>query len=972
MEKLEIYNQVPKQIKFKPTLRLLLSVLQKSKKIREEFENPKFLFKKFLEENQSKFGFTKDWENHISGSTYKGQMNKEEIIRDGIGKSIDIYGNYLVGKFSKDKFEAGLVLNTFGCYTTNYKNLENGWENKFKEYDYFNGYACDYLIYDSMDLSSFSVYKGGVKNGLPHGMGVIVSKEGVPFYQDIKWVRITGCFVKGKANGRVMVDLRTNDFLDLEERFDFDHVRGDIHLEAEMKNGKFVRLIKSKLFNRVYHHNCAFKDISCHKVLVKDKIFGRFLYSGLVDFVRFIGKGRFRNIYYDSYENRSKEKDNVCIGQSAYHFPYDGNFIQVDWENPNHLRNGDNQFGFTRQYIESIGIMIEGNCLRMNNSFISCVKTRILTRSGGSYIKFERGNDFLKCSNELKEKSRFKKIFNGEEEEFIVNHYLNDTMTAYEELQFVKISSDGDDDDETKCQKTKAICTSDRLYYEGDVLIDKSDKRIIFHGNCTYYDYEYLAKFEGVMTRDSFEAGVYTTPYCILGDKNTPYFFNAKFEKGDAKFFFTGGYQIEAYFVKKLAQGRGRLVGSLDEIEGEWVDNVLMPDRKYVVIKEADPNQINKTCLMELKKGRFPDLSDFASDGDSDPEFWLEDVVIYTTILRQRIYNCSKVKLKIGKSSKIISAVHMEGNQISLKVNPEVMKSDRDKGDEKIRFTKDLTSITYRNSERELITHGKFNSQDPFYKPNRFYFDFSKGLRIEAFIYDINVECYSVKIHLNKNSKCFDNFQSNRTLKKIQRFLEVENVDDIGVKYVCYSRYDIRILLFNKRKIEYFDERKTLFRAKGIMYHHNGDTSKGIIENGLLNGHGKRRYRQTQPFLVKIKGNWDNDIIKNTHTFAAYRNGAEYRGEMKFNKRSGRGIMRFRNGEEYNGEWFCGVKHGSGSYRWKDGSTYEGDYKINMMWGSGRLTLTCGTVLDGKFWKNEFIEGKVYCSEGRLLNTVDN
>lgn len=980
MEKLKIYNQVPTQIKFKPSLRILLSTLQKSKKLRTEFESSISHIPKFLNKKNSKFPFTEEWENHLDGSTYFGQMDKESITRQGIGKSIDIYGNYLVGNFIDDRFEGGLVLNTYGCYSTNFDSPKQKLKNSFKKFDYLNGFVCDLKIIDHQNLENSSLYRGEICNGMPNGEGVMINKYGKAFYKDVKWARIKGSFLNGKANGKVEVDLRTQDYSQDKGTFHFDFVKSDIRLIALMKNGKFVKLIESVVFNRVYHHNCDFNKISNHQVFVVDKIFSRFLYSGRADFTKFISEGRFRNIYYQSYEKRSTEKENVCLGESAYYFPYDSIYIEVEWENPEVLANGDNQFGFTRQYIESVGVMIEGNCLRINDSFISCVKTRVLTRFGGNYVNFERVNDFIKCNDEIKEESRFRKIFEKGEVGFIVNHYLDDTVTAYEELQFVK-ATPGLEEAEGPEIKTEAICKSDRLYYEGEVLIDVNDKRVIFDGECTYFDYEYLAKFEGVMKKDSFLKGVYTTPYCILGDKENPYFFDqgSELEKGKAKYIFTGGYCFEGFLDKKLAQGQGKLtLPSGKVLKGEWRDSVFLPGKKFVLIKEADPNQINKTCLLVIKnEKKFPEFESIIPEQkegeETDPKevkFFLENVEIYSTVLRQRIYKCEKLELKVDPVVRIVSALHMEGQQISLKVNPEVMKSDRDKGEDKKKFTKTLSSLVYRNSEREMITYGVFNSKNPpTYKLEKFYYELKNGLRIEAKIEKIS--CKNPKIFLNKANPNFNYESSRKKLNEFLKVLDLKSTSKLGVKYLRYSRYDIRILLFNKDQIEYFDPRNLLYKTHGIMLHHNGDISTGEIRNGLLHGKGVKEFNQSKPFLRRIEGNWVDDIIKNSTTFAVYENKAEYRGEMKFSKRSGKGVMRFRNGEEYNGEWFCGIKHGSGVYRWRDGTVYEGGFKLNMMWGDGKLSFSDGTCFEGSFLRNEIVKGELVDGNGEVLQVYD-
>ena len=53
-----------------------------------------------------------------------------------------------------------------------------------------------------------------------------------------------------------------------------------------------------------------------------------------------------------------------------------------------------------------------------------------------------------------------------------------------------------------------------------------------------------------------------------------------------------------------------------------------------------------------------------------------------------------------------------------------------------------------------------------------------------------------------------------------------------------------------------------------------------------------------------------------------------YEGELKDNKRQGKGSHIWDNGDKYEGEWFDDQKHGQGAFTWSDGDKYEGKLKI--------------------------------------------
>lgn len=82
------------------------------------------------------------------------------------------------------------------------------------------------------------------------------------------------------------------------------------------------------------------------------------------------------------------------------------------------------------------------------------------------------------------------------------------------------------------------------------------------------------------------------------------------------------------------------------------------------------------------------------------------------------------------------------------------------------------------------------------------------------------------------------------------------------------------------------------------------------------------------------------NIVKNnddTFTFTL-ENGAIYRGQMKNNKREGRGTQKWIDGSEYEGEWKDDKACGKGRLRHADGDVYEGEWKDDKANGHGSYT----------------------------------
>ena len=162
----------------------------------------------------------------------------------------------------------------------------------------------------------------------------------------------------------------------------------------------------------------------------------------------------------------------------------------------------------------------------------------------------------------------------------------------------------------------------------------------------------------------------------------------------------------------------------------------------------------------------------------------------------------------------------------------------------------------------------------------------------------------------------------------------------------------------------------------GIILHLDGRLSFGRIERCFLQGLGQRLnytqaehiknrqiakkgkspFQSSQDFLKSTTAEFYFDLPHNKAEFV-YANGAVYIGQSVFNKRHGVGIMKFSNGEVYSGDWFFDVKHGVGEYYWaEDGVRYQGEFQVNMMWGEGKMSFPDGRSIEGRFWKNEFVE----------------
>ena len=66
-----------------------------------------------------------------------------------------------------------------------------------------------------------------------------------------------------------------------------------------------------------------------------------------------------------------------------------------------------------------------------------------------------------------------------------------------------------------------------------------------------------------------------------------------------------------------------------------------------------------------------------------------------------------------------------------------------------------------------------------------------------------------------------------------------------------------------------------------------------------------------------------------------YKDGSEYKGEWRNDKRDGRGEMHYANGDTYVGEWVGGMRHGKGELTMINGNVYNGGWYKDKKEGEG-------------------------------------
>ena len=219
----------------------------------------------------------------------------------------------------------------------------------------------------------------------------------------------------------------------------------------------------------------------------------------------------------------------------------------------------------------------------------------------------------------------------------------------------------------------------------------------------------------------------------------------------------------------------------------------------------------------------------------------------------------------------------------------------------------------------------------------------------------------------NKNEflKILDNIAYNIKNEYDKYINELNKKNDyIMIKYQSALNYKIKgDVFFDSLNRNYYNEIKNIEEITNNL--------KLIINQNVL----KNDLNNLKDFFNNIKemdkNNYENfqKIIDNKDIFRTkiikYTDGLKYVGEIKNNKREGKGILYMISGSKYEGDFKDNKFNGKGVYYWPDGSKYEGEFKDNQRDGQGIFYWSDGSKYEGEF-KNKIMDGKgvYYWSDG--------
>ena len=214
-------------------------------------------------------------------------------------------------------------------------------------------------------------------------------------------------------------------------------------------------------------------------------------------------------------------------------------------------------------------------------------------------------------------------------------------------------------------------------------------------------------------------------------------------------------------------------------------------------------------------------------------------------------------------------------------------------------------------------------------------------------------EMYRKKNNINKINKAVKKFLLNKTEKRViteNKILSIEKKLSLNIINTNQLNYKFIGTIINEQKegfgIKRFSDKSIFTNGYGKFNFSNGNSFKGIFENGNVNDYGIFNF----PSLGLIyEGYWKNDI-QNEIGIEKWSSNSYYKGEYENGKKNGLGIYKWENGNYYFGEWKNNYLFGYGIYKMKN-KRYQGEFLMNYMNGYGEMIYEDKSIYIG-FWIN--------------------
>ena len=165
-------------------------------------------------------------------------------------------------------------------------------------------------------------------------------------------------------------------------------------------------------------------------------------------------------------------------------------------------------------------------------------------------------------------------------------------------------------------------------------------------------------------------------------------------------------------------------------------------------------------------------------------------------------------------------------------------------------------------------------------------------------------------------------------------------------KIIVLKLNELKEITFELNNISKLEIKVDLF--KNIEKKYKIGKYIGELKNDKREGKGIMYYNSGN----RYEGDFRNDKREGKGIYY-YNNGDRYEGDFKNDKREGNGIYYYNNGDRYEGGYKNEKRDGKGIYYFNDGSKFEGNFKRDKAEGKGIIYNAIGEKEIGNFSKNK-------------------